>query len=400
MPPVPAVNSSPLVDLYARLPLRAVAGDGSWLIDDAGRRYLDFAAGIATTALGHSHPRLTEALFRQGARLWHCSNRFQIPEQAATAARLVAATFADRVFFCNSGTEANEGGLKMMRRCQAALGRPERWRTVVFTGAFHGRTLAALAATDREEYRTGFGPKIDGFDRAVFNDLDSARRAIGPETAGILVEPVQGDGGVRVAAPEFLQGLRALADQHGLVLMLDEIQSGMGRTGTLLAHEASGIRPDIVSLAKGLGGGFPVGAVLVTDAIAAAMAPGSHATTFGGNPLAMAVCAAVIDEIMAPGFLARVRAAGVALHAGLDRLAARWPAVIAERRGTGLLQGLKTVGPNGAFERRCLEHGLLTVVAADNVVRLLPPLTVSADEVTQALAILDKVCATLPDRPD
>ena len=388
-----ATTDSPLIELYARLPLQAASGDGCYLIDVAGRRYLDFAAGIATAALGHNHPRLTEALFRQGTRLWHCSNRVQIPEQAATAAKLVAATFADRVFFCNSGTEANEGGLKMMRRFQAAQGRPERWRTVVFTGAFHGRTLAALAATDRDDYRTGFGPKVDGFDRATFNDLDSAHRAIGPETAGILVEPVQGDGGVRVARPEFLQGLRALADEHGLVLMLDEIQSGMGRTGAFQAHEEAGIRPDIVSLAKGLGGGFPVGAVLVTNAIAAAMTPGSHGTTFGGNPLAMAVSGAVIDEIIAPGFLPHVRAVGAELRDGLDRLAARWPGVIAERRGVGLLQGLKTVGPNAAFERRCLCKGLLTVVAADNVVRLLPPLTVSSDEVKQALAILDRACA-------
>lgn len=393
MLPMPANNESPLVELYPRLPLRAAAGEGCYLFDEAGRRYLDFAAGIATAALGHNHPRLTEALFRQGGRLWHCSNRFQIPEQAATAAKLTAATFADRVFFCNSGTEANEGGLKMMRRYQAAQGRPERWRTVVFTGAFHGRTLAALAATDRDDYRTGFGPKVDGFDRANFNDLKSARRAIGPETAGILIEPVQGDGGVRVADPEFLRGLRALADEHGLALMLDEIQSGMGRTGTFLAHEAAGIQPDIVSLAKGLGGGFPVGAVLVTDAIAAAMARGSHGTTFGGNPLAMAVAGVVIDAITAPGFLVHVQAVGAELRDGLDRLAARWPGVIAERRGVGLLQGLKTVGPNTAFERRCLEEGLLTVVAADNVVRLLPPLVVSSDEVRQALAILDRVCA-------
>ncbi len=387
--------ASPLVDLYKRLPLRVAGGDGAWLIGDDGRRYLDFASGIACTALGHNHPRLRAALFEQGSRVWHCSNRFEIPEQAATAARLTAASFAARAFFCNSGAEANEAALKMMRRCQWHRGRPERWRTVVFTGAFHGRTLATLAATDRDDYRLGFGPRVDGFDRATFNDLASARAAIGPETAGILVEPVQGDGGVRVAEPGFLRGLAGLAQEHGLVLMLDEIQSGIGRTGTFLAHEQYGVTPDIVSLAKGLGGGFPVGAVLVSEDVAAAMAPGSHGTTFGGNPLAMAVAGAVIGEVTAPGFLGGVRELSAELIAGLDRLAARWPAVVAERRGIGLLLGLRTVGPNAAFEQRCLDEGLVVVAAADNVVRLLPPLTLTAREAEAALVLLDRVCAAL-----
>jgi acetylornithine/N-succinyldiaminopimelate aminotransferase len=388
-------TGQPLLDVYRRAPLTVARGDGSFIFDDAGRRYLDFGAGIAVNTLGHRHPRLLATLQAQSERIWHCSNKFHIPAQAACAARLVAVTFADRVFFCNSGAEANEGGLKMMRRRQFAGGHPERWRTIVFDGAFHGRTLATMAATDHDDYRRGFGPPVDGFDRVPLNDIQAVVRAIGPSTAGVLIEPVQGDGGIRIAEIGFLRELRALTRERGLVLMLDEVQTGIGRTGTFLACEQFGIEPDIVSLAKGLGGGFPIGAVLATADAASGMDHGSHASTFGGNPLASAVAEMMVEEVSAPSFLAEVRARGRELAEGLEKLVADYPTIFAERRGLGLMQGLKCVGSNVALEASCLSHGLIVIAAADNVIRLLPPLTVSQEEVGQALELLRQVCRGL-----
>lgn len=388
-------DDTPLMPVYKRAQVRVARGEGSRIIDEEGRAYLDFGTGIAVNALGHSHPRLIERLIEQAKLIWHCSNKFEIPAQASCAARLTQVTYADRVFFCNSGAEANEGGLKVMRRRQASRGRPERWRTIVFEGAFHGRTLATLAATDREDYRAGFGPPADGFDRVPQNDIAAVEAAITPETAGILLEPIQGDGGIRVFEKGFVQDLRALATERDLVLMFDEIQTGVGRTGTFLASEQFGVDPDITSLAKGLGGGYPIGAVLATEDAARGMGYGSHGTTFGGNPLGCAVAEAVIDEVTAPGFLASVTENGQRLRAGLQAIVQRHPSVLAEARGFGLMQGLKTVVPNVAFEAACLQEGLVVLVAADNVVRLLPPLTVSAAEIDEALDAIERACDRL-----
>ncbi|MDK4717629.1 aspartate aminotransferase family protein [Rhizobium sp. CNPSo 4039] len=381
--------------VYRRAPLRVSRGAGSKIYDEADREYLDFGSGIAVNALGHNHPKLKERLISQAEFIWHCSNKFEIPWQSACAARLTEITYADKVFFCNSGAEANEGGLKVMRKRQAAVGHPERWRTIVFNGAFHGRTLATLAATDREDYRLGFGPTVDGFDRVGPNEINQVLAAISSQTAGILLEPIQGDGGIRVFDKSFVKDLRALATERDLVLMFDEIQTGVGRTGTFLASEQFAVDPDITSLAKGLGGGFPIGAVLATEDAARGMLYGSHGTTFGGNPLACAVADAVINEVTTNGFLDQVKERGRQLADGLVSLVRRYPSVLTEARGIGLMQGLKIVGPNTAFEETCLAHGLIVLVAADNVVRLLPPLTVTALEITEALETLDRVCACL-----
>lgn len=388
-------DTASLMNVYARLPVTVSHGAGCRIFDDAGRGYLDFGSGVAVNSLGHGHPRMMAALQAQAARIWHCSNRFRIPEQTRCADLLTAATFADRVFFCNSGAEANEAGIKTMRRRQASCGHAERWRTVVFSGAFHGRTLATLAATDRDDYRRGFGPTADGFDRVALNDPKAVARAIGSETAGILLEPIQGDGGVRLADAGFVRELRSLANEHDLVLMFDEIQTGVGRTGTFLACEQFGVEPDLVSLAKGLGGGFPIGALLATAAASAGMDAGSHGTTFGGNPLACAVASAVIDEVLSPGFLEQVESRGRRLGAGLRDLVQKYPRVLREARGLGLMQGLKTAGSNVAFEAACVAHGLIVLVAADSMVRLIPPLIVSDDDIDEALRLLDEACRSI-----
>jgi acetylornithine/N-succinyldiaminopimelate aminotransferase len=385
-------DSASLLNVYARLPVTVSHGAGCRIFDDAGRNYLDFGSGVAVNSLGHGHPRMMAALLEQAARIWHCSNRFRIPKQARCADLLTGATFADRIFFCNSGAEANEAGIKTMRRRQASCGHAERWRTIVFSGAFHGRTLATLAATDRDDYRRGFGLTTDGFDRVALNDLEAVARAIGSETAGILLELIQGDGGVRVADGGFVRELRSLASERDLVLMFDEIQTGVGRTGTFLACEQFGVEPDLVSLAKGLGGGFPIGALLATEAAAAGMDAGSHGTTFGGNPLACAVASAVVEEVLLPGFLEQVQSRGRRLGAGLRVLVQKYPRVLHEARGWGLMQGLKTAGSNVAFEAACVAQGLIVLVAADSMVRLIPPLIVSDDDIDEALRLLDEVC--------
>jgi acetylornithine/N-succinyldiaminopimelate aminotransferase len=382
---------------YNRADLAFERGEGAWLITADGRRFLDFGAGIATSSLGHGHPHLTAAIAAQAGRVMHVSNLYRVPEAETLAARLVENSFGDSVFFCNSGAEANEGMVKMIRKTMAENGHPERWRIICFDGAFHGRTLAMISATGNPNYIKGFGPPVDGFDHVPFNNLNALRNAIGPETAGIVAEPIQGEGGIRSAAPDFLPGLRAACDEFGILLGLDEIQTGMGRTGKLFAHQWSGITPDVMSLAKGLGGGFPIGAVVATEAVARNMRPGTHGTTFGGNPLAASAGNAVLDVILAPGFLDGVAARAAALRRDLEALAADYPSIIEEVRGRGLLLGLKLTVPNTSMQAACLDEGLLTVAAGDNVLRLAPPLIVTPEDCAEAVAKLRRAVSVLAE---
>lgn len=382
-----------LLATYARADLAFERGEGAWLIAADGRRYLDFASGIAVTALGHAHPALVAALREQAGKIWHCSNMFRIPGQERLAERLGAECFADRFFFTNSGAEAVECGIKMARKYFDANGKPERYRIITFAGAFHGRTLATIAAGNNPKHLEGFDPPVQGFDQVPFGDITAVRRAIGPETAAILIEPVQGEGGVRVAAPAFLAELRALCDAHGLLLFFDEVQCGMGRSGKLFAYQAAGVAPDIMALAKGIGGGFPVGACAASERAAAGMTAGSHGSTYGGNPLAMAVGNAVLDVMLADGFLPTLEQTANHLRQQLSGLADRHPAVIEEVRGLGLLLGLKCRGKNTDLIAALRDEGMLSANASDNVVRLLPPLIIGQAEIGEAIARLDRACA-------
>jgi acetylornithine/N-succinyldiaminopimelate aminotransferase len=380
--------SSAIVPVYARADIAFERGDGCWLTAADGTRYLDFGGGIAVASLGYSHPHLVAALTEQGAKLWHSSNLFQIPGGERLAARLAAATFADLVFFSNSGAEANEAAIKMARKRQSVGGHPERYRILTFEGAFHGRTLATIAAGGQAKYIEGFGPKVDGFDQIPITDLAAVEAAIGPGTGAIMIEPIQGEGGVRVVPPAFLRGLRRLCDEHGLVLIFDEIQTGVGRTGRLFAYELAGVTPDIMTIAKGIGGGFPMGACLATERAASGMTPGSHASTFGGNPLAMAVGNAVLDVVLAPEFLEHVRRIANYTRQQLAGLISEHPTVFEELRGEGLMLGLKMKVPNTAFIDDLRVHGMLAVGAGDNIVRLLPPLVIDETHVREAMALL------------
>ncbi len=385
---------SPLVmGTYARQDLVFARGEGSWLISDTGERYLDFASGVAVNALGHAHPRLVAALTEQAQKLWHTSNLYRVAGQEKLAERLTDVTFAERVFFCNSGTEACEGAIKIARRYHYVSGRPERWRVITFDGAFHGRTIAALAAGANPKHLEGFGPPAPGFDQVPFADLDAAEAAIGPETAAVMAEPVQGEGGARAMPWETLARLRELCDRRGLLLILDEVQSGMGRTGKLFAHEWAGVAPDVMAAAKGLGGGFPVGAILATAEAAKGMTPGTHGSTFGGNPLAMAVGAEVLDIILEPGFLDEVRRKALRLKQGAASLMDRFPGVVKEMRGAGLLMGLKLGPPVGAMAAAGIQEKILTAGAGDNVMRLLPPLNVSDQEIGEGVERLARTFA-------
>ncbi|OYV26793.1 MAG: acetylornithine transaminase [Acidocella sp. 20-63-7] len=379
-----------LMPNYNRANLAFEHGEGAYLFDTAGRRYLDFGAGIATSSLGHAHPHLVAAIAEQAGRVMHVSNLYRVPGAERLAQRFVQASFADSVFFCNSGAEANEGLVKAMRKTMSDAGKPERSRVICFDGAFHGRTLAMLAATGNAKYLAGFGPEVEGFDHVPFNNLNAVRDAITPETAGILIEPVQGEGGIRAAHLRFLRELRATCDEFGILLGLDEVQCGMGRTGKLFAHEWAGIEPDVMSLAKGIAGGFPMGAVLAKEQVAKALVPGSHGTTFGGSPLACAAANAVLDVILAPGFLHEVDATARYLWAGLEALCRNYPTVFTEARGAGLICGLKCAVPNGEVQNAAIAEGLLTVAAGENVLRLVPPLTVRKPECDEALALLDR----------
>lgn len=379
---------------YARSELAFERGEGAYLITADGTRYLDFAAGIAVNSLGHSHPHLVETLIEQGKKLWHTSNLYQIPEQTRLAERLVANTFADTVFFGNSGAEAGELAIKIVRKYHDDTGHPERYRIIGCQGAFHGRTLATLAAAGNEKYLKGYAPTVDGFDTVAFGNLNELRAAITPETAAIIVEPVQGEGGIRPGSIDYLKGLRAVADEFGLLLIFDEVQCGMGRTGKLFAHEWAGVTPDVMMVAKGLGGGFPVGAVLATENAVQGFAPGAHGSTFGGNALAMAVSNAVLDVMLAPGFLEGVDKNAQLLLSKLEAVADRYPGVISEVRGVGLILGLKCVVPNTEMVDKLRKLKLLTVGAGDNVVRLVPPLTIGKAEIDQAVAAIEAACRT------
>jgi acetylornithine/N-succinyldiaminopimelate aminotransferase len=378
-----------LMPNYNRIDIAFSHGEGAWLTAADGRRFLDFGAGIATSSLGHGNPHLTRAIAEQAGRVMHVSNLYRVPEAETLAARLVAHSFADSVFFCNSGAEANEALVKAMRKTMADAGHPERYRVICAEGAFHGRTLAMISATGNPKYQAGFGPVVDGFDHVPFNNLNAMRDAITPETAGILVEPVQGEGGIRPADEGYLRGLRAAADEFDLLLGFDEVQCGMGRTGRLFAHEWAGVTPDVMSAAKGIAGGFPMGALFATEAVAKHLVPGSHGTTFGGSPLAAAAANAVLDIILADGFLAQVAQTGAYLRAGLDRLVAAYPQVFTEARGVGLMLGLKCAVPNGEAQNAALAEGLLGVAAGDNILRLVPPLIITRADCDTALVMLD-----------
>jgi acetylornithine/N-succinyldiaminopimelate aminotransferase len=383
---------------YARVDLAFERGEGVWLMTAQGERYLDFTAGVAVNALGHCHPHLVAALTTQAQKVWHVSNLYRIPEGERLADRLCAMSFADTVFFQNSGAEAIECAIKMARKYQSASGKPERYRIVTFEGAFHGRTLAAIAATGNKKYLEGFGPPVDGFDQVPFGDLDATKKAIGPATAAILIEPIMGEGGVRVVPHTFLRALRQICDERGLLLIFDEIQTGFARTGEMFAYERSGVTPDIMALAKALGSGFPVGACLATQEASKGMTTGTHGSTFGGNPLAMAVGNAVLDVMQADGFLDHVRRTGLLFKQRLAEIRDRHASVIAEVRGEGLLIGLRLLTPAAEMVDALRAEKMITVGAGDNVVRLLPPLIINEQEIAEAITRIDRACAQV-ERP-
>jgi acetylornithine/N-succinyldiaminopimelate aminotransferase len=386
---------SPLLPTYARSGLAFERGEGAYLYTVGGERYLDFASGIAVTSLGHAHPHLVKALTEQAEKLWHVSNLHVIPAQERLAARLCEATFADNVFFANSGAEAVECAIKVARRYHATNGAPERYRLITFESAFHGRTLATIAAGGQPKHLQGFGPPVEGFDQVAAGYIGAVETAIGEATAGVLIEPIMGEGGMREVSWPFLRALRALCDEKGILLVLDEVQSGMGRTGRLFAHEWAGITPDVMATAKGLGGGFPIGACLTTSEAGAGMTAGSHGSTFGGNPLAMAVGNAVLDVMLAPGFLDHVAEMGLRLKQRLAALKDEHDAVIDEVRGQGLMLGVKCKVPNQLLVQRLAAERMLTVQAGDNVVRLLPPLIVGEAEIDEACTKINAACAAL-----
>jgi acetylornithine/N-succinyldiaminopimelate aminotransferase len=387
--------SSHLLPTYSRVDLAFERGEGVWLITAEGKRYLDFTSGVAVNALGHAHPHMVAAITEQAGKLWHTSNLYRIPEGERLAERLCERSFADFVFFQNSGTEAIECAIKMARKYQFASGKPERNRIVTFEGAFHGRTLAALAATGNKKYLEGFGPLMPGFDQVAFGDLEAVKKAVTAETAAIIIEPVMGEGGVRVVPHNFLRALRKLCDDNGMLLIFDEVQTGIGRTGDLFAYQHTGVEPDIMALAKALGGGFPIGACLATTEAAKGMTAGTHGSTFGGNQLAMAAANAVLDVVTSKGFLERVRQNGLLMKQRLAELKDRHSAVIAEVRGEGLLIGLRIVPPAGEMVDELRNEEMVAVAAGDNVVRLLPPLIIGEHEIAEAIARIDRACIKL-----
>ncbi len=381
-----------LMPTYNRADLAFERGDGAWLWTTDGRRFLDFGSGIATASIGHGHPHLVQAIAEQAAKVMHTSNLYRIPQAEKLAQRLVDTSFADSVFFGNSGAEANEGMIKAVRKYHAESGHPERNVTICFEGAFHGRTLATLAATGNEKYLAGFGPPMPGFKHIPFGNMNALRDAIDGTTAAVMVEPIQGEGGVRPASLQYLRDLRAACDEFGILLALDEVQTGMGRSGKLWAHQWAGIEPDIMSSAKGIGGGFPLGAILAKEKVAKHLKAGTHGSTYGGNPLACAAGNAVLDVILGDGFLDHVDQVARHLWFGLLDLAQRHPTVIEGIQGAGLLLGirLKPEVTNGDAQNAAVAEGLLTVAAGMNVLRLAPPLVISAAEADEALRLLDR----------
>lgn len=390
---------SAILPTYARADLAFERGEGVSLFTASGERYMDFGAGVAVSSLGHSHPHLVAAIREQAGKLLHTSNVYQVPGQQTVAERLCDNSFADLVFFCNSGAEAVEGALKTARRYHSQNDAPERYRVITFEGAFHGRTLATIAAGNQEKHLAGFGPIVEGFDQVPLGDIEAVKAAIGPETAAILIEPIQGEGGIRTVERSFLRALRDLADEHGLLLILDEVQTGIGRTGKLFAYQWSDIEPDIMAIAKGLGGGFPVGAFLTTQRVGAAMTAGSHGSTFGGNPLAMAAANAVLDIVLANGFLDEVNRKALLLKQRLAEIADLNSEIIGEVRGEGLMMGLKCKVPNAQLIEALYKQRLLTIGAGDNVVRLLPPLIVSEADIKEACDKINSACASLRAGP-
>ena len=384
---------SPIMPTYARYDFTFEKGDGVYVYSTDGKRYLDFGAGIAVSSLGHCHPHLVKALKKQAERLWHTSNLYHIPGQENLARRLVDRTFADTVFFNNSGNEAVELGFKMIRRYQAEIGHPERYKIISLTGAFHGRSFAGIAAGKQEKHINGFGPMMDGFDQVGLGGIERVELMVNPKTAGIVIEPIQGEGGIRCIDDGYLRGLREICDKNSLVLLFDEVQTGVGRTGKFYCHEWSGVEPDILSSAKGLGGGFPIGATMATEKIASAMGPGTHGSTFGGNPLAMACANAVLDVILENGFLEHVVDMSERLKSGLENLVTKFPNQLMEIRGKGLLLGLKCRGDSNEAANLVAEAsklGLLSVPAGENVVRIIPPLVLEKEHVDEAIEIIDR----------
>ncbi len=391
-PSAASAASSVVMATYARQDVVFARGEGVWLIATDGERYLDFGSGVAVNNLGHTHPHLVAALTRQAQTLWHTSNLYRVEGQETVAARFADITFAERVFFCNSGAEACEGAIKIARRYHYVSGQPERQRIITFQGAFHGRTLATIAAGGNAKYMEGFAPNADGFDVVPFGDHDALIAAITPATAAIMIEPIQGEGGIRAVPDQCLQGLRALCDTHGLLLIFDEVQTGVGRTGKLFAHEWADVTPDIMAIAKGLGGGFPVGAILATAEASKGMTPGTHGSTFGGNPLAMAVANAVLDIVTMPGFFDDVQRRALRLKQGLASLKDRFPTVIEDVRGTGFLTGLKlkpAVLP-AVLVKAALTERLLLVGAGDNTVRVVPPIIAAENEIADGVERLSR----------
>jgi acetylornithine/N-succinyldiaminopimelate aminotransferase len=384
-----------LFDTFARAPLRFERGEGVWLVTESGERYLDFAAGIAVNSLGHAHPHLVEALTAQAGKVWHTSNLYEVPGQELLSRRLVENSFAGKVFFTNSGAEALECAIKTARRYQFMKGHPEKFHIITFEGAFHGRTLATIAAGGQAKYLEGFGPKVEGFDQVPFGDLEALKALVSDKTAAILIEPIQGEGGIRAVPKEFLQALRQICDDNGSLLIFDEVQCGVGRTGKLFAYEWTGVTPDIMALAKGIGGGFPVGACLATAEAASGMTAGVHGTTYGGNQLAMAVGNAVLDVVLEDGFLENVRDVALVFRQGLAALKDRFPAVIEDIRGEGLLLGMKAKLPAAELVAAMRNEHMLAVPAGDNVVRLLPPLTVTAEEAREGLRRVERAAEAL-----
>ena len=383
---------SAILETYARRPLSFSHGKGCYLYSTSNEKYLDFVSGIAVNALGHCHSHLVEVIQKQAEKLWHVSNAFEIPEQEKLAKRLVDNTFADHVVFMNSGAEATEASIKIARKYFYEKGQAHKNRIITFKGAFHGRTLASLFAANNSDHIKGFGPKVDGFDQVSFGDHEGLKKAINENTAAIMVESILGEGGIKVIPSECLIGLRKICDEKNLLLILDEVQCGIGRTGKFLAFEWSGINPDIVPIAKAIGGGFPIGACLVNKKAGSGMKPGSHGSTFGGNPLAMSVGNAVLDIILQKGFLSNVIALGEYFEGELLKIKEKFPNIIEDIRGKGLLKGVKLKVDNLTFMNLLFENKLLVVKASENVIRLLPPLTVNKSEIDEAISIIHKAC--------
>ncbi len=382
---------SSILGTYARKAISFSKGEGSYLYTENGDKYLDFVQGIATNVLGHCHNHLVNAIQNQSKKLWHVSNAFQIPEQEKLAKRLTENTFADYVCFQNSGTEATEASIKIARKYFHKIGKPEKNRIITFQGAFHGRTLAALFAANNPKHTEGFGPRVEGFDQVPFADHEAIKKAINKNTAAIMIETIMGEGGIKVVPDFCLKGLRDICDEHNILLILDEVQSAY-RTGNFFAFEKSGITPDIVPIAKGIGGGFPLGACLLTKKVAVGMTPGTHGSTFGGNPLGMAVGNAVLDIIFQKGFLDQVKEKGKYFDQGLNKIKNKHSKIISEIRGVGLIKGIKVLVDNTKFIEKLMNHKMLTVKAEENVIRLFPPLTVQNSELDEAILKIEKVC--------